>query len=236
MPDMYHPPVGHHEFDIDTTRVISEEACELLDSHCRFQSHYSSENDAMHYTISTDRFDIELQDGRIMTVRLRMLEQVGADIDAIAFGSHAELWSQSHNPAMAMVLEYACFEGDDTAALDTMTDNMVPWVPYIFVGIHDAPHSLVTTVLNAQTGTELSLEDQLSALQVLRALKSKISANALLNIMLEEDEAATYETSVSMGNVSDHRQFYPGQYIDGYECAECDTDYSYCTHQTSWQN
>ncbi len=229
-------PIGDHEFDTDIVSVFAEEACELLDSHHRIFTYYNFETDTATQIVATDRFDFELDDGRTLTLRLRMMEQVNADIDAMVFGGAVDVLPIVNRPSMGLVLEHAYFSAEESETLDCVSDSQIPWIPYVFVGIYEEDIAVKSALLDARTGIDLTLEDQLKALQALRALRSNVAALSMINVVLENDSSPheSIEFSSIEPRFDDAQQgsevFRPGEYIASYECDVCGNSFIYCEH------
>ncbi len=236
MSDLERLPIGDHEFDTDIESIFAEEACELLDSHHRILTYYDPETDTTTQIIATDRFDFELEDGRTLTLRLRMMEQVSADMDAMVFGGAIEALPVISRPSMGIVLEHAYFNAEESETLDCVSDSQIPWIPYVFVGIYEEDFAVKSALLDATTGIDLTLEDQLKALQALRALRSNVAALSMINVVLDNDSSPPkpIEFSSIETRFDDAQQgsevFRPGEYIASYECDVCGYGYICCEH------
>lgn len=138
---------------------------------------------------------------------------------------------------MGLLLEYARHTAEDPEPYGTLPESQIPWEPYLFIGIAQENEDMSTSVLNAKNGQALSLDEQLACLRTLRALRSNLSAEEMLNDIYRDtrDESyiadPQYESSID-GLLS----FEPSDYIDGYGCPVCGKDFTYCEHHTGWQN
>lgn len=236
MSNLDHLPIDHHEFDTNLESVFAEEACELLDSHHRIITYYDSETDITTVTVATDRFDFELSDGKTLTLRLRLMEQVGADMDAMVLGGAVEVLPIMTKPSMGLVLEHAYFSEEETETLDCVSDSQIKWIPYVFVGIYEEDSTVKSVLLDAKTGVELSLDDQLKALQALRALRSHVAALSMINIVLDGEDVQLDPTGYAttaiwpVSTTSCSTVFQPAEFIDGYECDVCGSGFVHCEH------
>ena len=110
MAEMHHPDVGTHDLETDLKSVFCEEMWDLMVSHSHDMSYYCSKSDRNIHVIATDRFDVELADGQIMTVRLRMMETAASNVSSM---THGDCTLDIDTKARGLILEYATFAPDE---------------------------------------------------------------------------------------------------------------------------
>lgn len=236
MRDMYHPPVGHHEFEESIEKLLAEEAYDTANNYGYFTSCYSSEADQIVTDIVTNRLDI-VTSNEFVSVRLRVLQEVTVQQHGQTEQANISLQANTSSPTVGLLLEYARHTAEDPEPYGTLPESQIPWEPYLFIGIAQENEDMSTSVLNAKNGQALSLDEQLACLRTLRALRSNLSAEEMLNDIYRDtrDESyiadPQYESSID-GLLS----FEPSDYIDGYGCPVCGKVFTYCEHHTGWQN
>lgn len=240
MSEMFHHPIGSFELESNIERQFAETMHTVIANHAKKWTVAGEDPTISDIEIVTPRFDVEQQDGTVMSIRVRVMDQHFAKKDAMIASGYVTHESTARADCVGLVLEYAEYDQQKIEDYGENVDDYVPWKSYIFVGIEVTEETIVTTVLDAQTGKELNLEDLLSANNVLLALKANLEAEEFTSAMylhyeidiapLDDEQAAplTFEQK--------YADIFSENYIANKYCKQCDRPTVYCEHAIDIKN